>query len=481
MADSSIAMLYGQTINAAPAIIFDESPPASVPDRILYQGILIGRFVFQSGAASATRTETAFGTSFTSAQVEDHGELAGLSDNDHPQYFLAASTAVFATSGSYYVAWSADPLLNNEKVITAGSSVILITDSTAVYVTANTAWAYSTLSIGSGGTNSSTALNNSRIMVSTGGSIVESAAITDGESIQRNNTSFISAPIPFVCEGRLTVNSGGVPVPSITVTTQGTLFFTPYKGNRIALYDSTRWRMYTFSELSAPLVITSTSNYDVFLYDSGGTLRLELSSVWTNDTTRANALVLQDGVYVKSGSTSRLYLGTIRASSTNVTEFSFGATNTQGNLYVWNAYNRVLFRSFVTNSTDSWTYGSSTWRAANGDSQMRHAFVRGLNEDNMYALYGATCDADNGEAGAWGVALDATNTNHGSLTSIYQTGATLVRNSGPATWVGAPGIGYHFLQAVESAAIGTVTYYGDGGGSIGAGDRYFVFQSIGMF
>ena len=30
--------------------------------------------------------------------MEDHGELAGLSDDDHPQYFLAASTAIFVTS-----------------------------------------------------------------------------------------------------------------------------------------------------------------------------------------------------------------------------------------------------------------------------------------------------------------------------------------------------------------------------------------------
>ena len=138
MADSSLAILYGQDVDPAPAIIFDESPPSSVPDKILYEGILIGRYVFQAGASAATRVETAFGTPFTSAQVEDHGELAGLADNDHPQYQLTATTATFASSAGYYAVWSSDPLLSNEKVITAGSSVTLHTDATAIYINATT-------------------------------------------------------------------------------------------------------------------------------------------------------------------------------------------------------------------------------------------------------------------------------------------------------------------------------------------------------
>ncbi len=45
--------------------------------------------------------------------------------------------------------------------------------------------------------------------------------------------------------------------------------------------------------------------------DSSGTPTLE-ALVWTNDTTRATALVRQDGVWSKTGALTRRYLGTVR-------------------------------------------------------------------------------------------------------------------------------------------------------------------------
>ena len=41
-------------------------------------------------------------------------------------------------TGNFLVSWSSDPLLSNEKVITAGSSVTLHTDATAIYINATT-------------------------------------------------------------------------------------------------------------------------------------------------------------------------------------------------------------------------------------------------------------------------------------------------------------------------------------------------------
>jgi hypothetical protein len=48
---------------------------------------------------------------------------------------------------------------------------------------AGTSWDGSTIAIGYGGTNSSAALNNKRIMVSSGGAIVEAAALTNGQML----------------------------------------------------------------------------------------------------------------------------------------------------------------------------------------------------------------------------------------------------------------------------------------------------------
>ena len=50
----------------------------------------------------------------------------------------SASSGGLAGTGGFYAVWSSDPLLSNEKVITAGSSVTLHTDDTAIYINATT-------------------------------------------------------------------------------------------------------------------------------------------------------------------------------------------------------------------------------------------------------------------------------------------------------------------------------------------------------
>jgi len=136
-----------------------------------------------------------------------------------------------------------------------------------------------------------------------------------------------------VCQGRLTVESG-VAVSTSDQTGKSNLYFTPYRGNKVALYDGSRWKLYAFSEVSLSLTsLTSGKNYDVFLYDNSGTLTLELSAAWTNNTTRADALSTQDGVTVKSGAATRRWLGTIRTTGATTTEDS--ATKR----FVANAYN----------------------------------------------------------------------------------------------------------------------------------------------
>lgn len=196
------------------------------------------------------------------------------------------------------------------------------------------------------------------------------------------------------CEGRLTTESG-VPVSTSDRSTQTTIYFTPYNGNRVRLYDGTRWRLYAFSEISLALSgLTSDKNYDVFMYDNASTLTLELSAAWTNDTTRADALTKQDGVSVKSGATSRLHVGTIRTTGTTTTEDS--ATKR----FVWNRYNRVPRYLLAQEQSASWSYNSATWRYANGSSANRVDVVNGeagsstvLVSVIVQALTGATSGA----------------------------------------------------------------------------------------
>ena len=233
MADSSVAMLYGQDTDAAPAIIFDEAPPSSVPDRILYQGMLIGRFVFQVGATAPTRTETAFGTAFTSSQVEDHGELSGLSDNDHPQYFLAASTTVFANTGAFYLTHtSANGLLINSKRISAGSSVTTHTDATTFYINATTSVGSSVVYAPTGGFylafNSDATLTAEKILMAGSSISVHSdATFFYINALTGGGAGSVYAPtggnyITFLADAALTNEKILTAGSNITISTNGT-------------------------------------------------------------------------------------------------------------------------------------------------------------------------------------------------------------------------------------------------------------------
>ncbi len=88
--DGHIVMVYGRAQYVTEGQAEDELPPAdSLPNRITSASVLAAKFIFQKSDDIATKIESAFGVPFTSAGVTDHGNLAGLGDDDHTQYLLA--------------------------------------------------------------------------------------------------------------------------------------------------------------------------------------------------------------------------------------------------------------------------------------------------------------------------------------------------------------------------------------------------------
>lgn len=294
------------------------------------------------------------------------------------------------------------------------------------------------------------------------------SGITDGEGIQNNNGSFISAPLPLsTVEGRLTLTTA-VPVTTGDVTSATTMYFTPYGGDRISLYDGTRWKAYKFTEISLALgTLTAAKPYDVFIYDNSGTLTLEFL-VWTNATTRATALVLQNGVYVKSGATTRRYLGTFYTASTTTTEDS--ATKR----YLYNYYNRVTKLMVVNDTANSWTYTTATWRQANANTANKVEFVIGVDEEPAEASVAVTVVNATVVNGAVGIGLDTTTDgNFAQIKAGFLASYVHIQARGSLY----TGIGYHYLSWNEySDALGATTWYGDNGSVEASGMLAFIKQ-----
>lgn len=338
-----------------------------------------------------------------------------------------------------------------------------------------------------------------------------------------------TADADHVVEGRLTLTTA-TPITTADVTAATTLYFTPYKGNRIALYNGARWKTRTFTERSIAIPSTTNTLYDVFIYDDAGTLTLELVAwnsptngaitgatnatpivvtytgtdpandqivtivgvlgntaangtwrignintgaktfaLWTlannnsvgngaytsggtwqrsdQNTGRATALAIQDGVRVKTGATTRLYLGTIRTTTTG------GQCEDSGQRrYVSNHYNQVKRRLLLTDVANSHTYATSAWRPWANTLADRVEFIEAVTQQPYTIMVIAEMRGQaDGNLGYVSLALDVVN-NSGQAV-VETANNQYVRFTGAQEL--SVGGGYHFLQIVEYVASGT--------------------------
>lgn len=252
---------------------------------------------------------------------------------------------------------------------------------------------------------------------------------------------------PATCQGRLTLTTG-VPVTISDVTAATTLYFTPYKGNLIGTYSGSAWSTGTFTEKSITLAsLTANLPYDVFIVDS--TYALELVA-WTNNTTRATALVLQDGIEVKSGATTRRYLGTICITGT-----TGQCEDSLAKRFVWNRYNRVTRAMLARTATTTWTYSTIAYRQANADAAYQLAMIAGLQEDTVTVCFGCRAGSLNA-----GVSIGENSTT-AAAANVIEGINVAISSTIYAHLTTVPRVGYSTYVPLESSVSGaSVTFFG---------------------
>lgn len=269
--------------------------------------------------------------------------------------------------------------------------------------------------------------------------------------------------MPGVPQLRLTTESG-VPVSSSDRTSQGTLYANTcipngqYTGGIgfVTTWDGTRRRRQQVGDVSLGLTLTNDKVYDVFLKDSDKSL--VLSTAWTTFTSRADPLDTAGGLVVADSDNTYLWLGTIHATGTNVTEDS------QAKRHVWNAYNQVLRPLRVQETTDSWTYNSTVLRPGNNSFANQLSIVCGIATQLVEVFLVVSCDVINSQP-VVGITVDGAGTISTLSASGYfnlNTGSTLHARLAMLT-----GIGLHDWTWLEACQTNnTVTFYGDAGGVV---------------
>jgi hypothetical protein len=294
----------------------------------------------------------------------------------------------------------------------------------------------------------------------------------------------IERPMQF--SGRLTLVSA-TPVTTTDQSAKTTVYFTPYNGNSIPIYDGTNMVQTTFTELSqattdatkSPAAVAASKNYDVFVWNDSGTIRATRGPTWDSgavagsDTARGTGagsteLEMVKGVWVNKNAITNgpaaqrgTYVGTIRSDA------SSQINDTLEKRLVWNNFNRSKRPMRRIDTTDSWTYTTATYRQANNNTANQLEAVRGLDEDAMvvYARGLATNSAANTPL-LVAVGVDGTTRSADSNNGQMAPSAGAVEDC-IANYTGYPGVGRHYVTWLEySVATGTTTWLGDNGGTI---------------
>jgi len=267
--------------------------------------------------------------------------------------------------------------------------------------------------------------------------------------------------IPGICGHRLTL----VPETPYLASgvTSSTVYFTPtgkeFSG-MVSTYDGSKWVTKSYPQTSVSLTSTASgTNFDFFFYDNNGVGLLEKVN-WSNDTTRATALIRQDGVYVKSGVSSGLFVGTGRTGATDKAEFTPFSTAAPVRCFLTNHYNKKQVSFRKRENATSWTYNSNTPRPLNNNSRNRFEFVIPMIEDQVDSIGMVT--QGNQNTGKVGFCLNATNRYDIGYKHSLWPAATTINGLAIGRMITFPSGGFNFIQMLESSDSSvTMTFWSD--------------------
>lgn len=300
-----------------------------------------------------------------------------------------------------------------------------------------------------------------------------------------------SVPVTFTQPtGRLTLTTA-TPVLSGAVNAATTIYYTPYIGNSVPLWNGTAFSNTPFVEISqllsdatkSPAAAVAASAYDLFVWYDAGTVRLSRGPVWTNVTTRSagTAIARVSGVLVNSiaitngpGAGYGTYVGTIATDAGGATvtfnptpaAASGGPTNGAW-VGLWNQYNHRVVTAYAQDSKASWTYATTAWRSSDNSANNRVTFVAGGLEDYTVTEFTQYILNSGIATGYIGVGVNST-----SAPSFV---AAAGGNSANDATVGqpaaranvAPALGVTFVQALEYGNPANYTLNGAVGGGVG--------------
>lgn len=355
---------------------------------------------------------------------------------------------------------AANEILELTGVLTGNINLILPALKREWIVKNNTSGAFSLTVKTAAGTGIAVLQGKTTLLYGDGTNIVDAITFLSSLSVGLLNGAAVITSHPM--ELRLSLVTG-VPVAITDQTAKATVFLTPYKGGNIDLHDGvSAWTTLNSAEVSVAVPATTGTPFDIWARNVAGVVTLDTTN-WTNDTTRATALAYQNGILVKSGDSTRRYLGTGRT-----TGVAGQTEDSVAKRFLWNYYNRVVKKMKVTEGTASWRYENVAYRQANANAANQLDMVIGVSEDAVTAR--VVCPANTSASVSTcqtqvGIGVDSTTVDSSDVAPYTNSDVGQPRLT-MAFYAGLPGIGRHFLawlEASETTGAGNVNFYSASG------------------
>jgi hypothetical protein len=294
-------------------------------------------------------------------------------------------------------------------------------------------------------------------------------------------------------QGRLTLTSA-TPVLAADVSAGTSVYYTPFVGNLIPIFNGSVFVPQTFSELTLTLAAQhlASSIYDIFVWSDSGTLRLGTGPAWATVTAGSGArgtgagttqLTKLLGYYVntvsmtvRNGGTTYTvdankgtYVGSMYMDGTNG-QVSCHVTYGQSRKWaIWNAYNRKPIILLMGDTTASWNYTTNTIRQSRATAGNTVAVFTGLPEESVkiefrQKVLGGSVNAATSTNVTWeiGLGLNSTTAYTGQVGSAgastngaASTVSVNLTNTAHASHVMVPTIGLNNINSLERTTSNT--------------------------
>lgn len=313
------------------------------------------------------------------------------------------------------------------------------------------------------------------------------------------NASSAAAIIPPP-QGRLTLTTA-TPVLTSDVSAATTVYYTPYVGNIVPLYNGSSFIPTAFTELALTLSSSHTASniYDVFIYNNSSVPTIVTGPTWSAGTggsitagscargtgaggtalarvngilTNAVQITGRNGAFTATiAANLATYVGSIFIDGSNGQISCLVAYGQSRKWGVWNAYNRVPVYMKAGDSTATWTYDTNTIRAANNSSANSLTIFAGLAEEafdlGATAYRGGTTSTNQSVQGSVGIGYNSTTAFSGKIGRVDFTNSTasniVYSDTIEGKYLAPPALGINTITLLErggAGTAGTVTWTG---------------------